>query len=146
MKERLSEIRGRLERATEGPWQGWSFKERQEDNISIHGAPRKYRHIQIMNRDSSDVIVGNSNSIDHPNIMNDSDFIAHSREDVPWLLDRLQNAEDRVEIMKQYMMEKCGVSELIAEGFATFCKGDIPPEAIEMAKRVEERLTDSCST
>ena len=81
--ERIKEIRERAEKATVGPWvtvscsHGGRILTRGDTNVG-----RKERHpqtyIQIVPRE-------------------DAHFIAHAREDIPWLLERVEELEKEVE-------------------------------------------------
>jgi len=79
--DRLAQIRARCERATDGPWKhdtdylgGGIFQER------VGGWAITRCH-------------GYGPDSDHERMPADAEFIAHSREDVPYLLERVENLE-----------------------------------------------------
>lgn len=72
--QRLAEIEARTKAATPGPW-------RREGD---------WNDIAAIDTDGTPYgVAGNDESISHP----DAEFIAHAREDVPWLIERLSRAE-----------------------------------------------------
>ena len=80
---RLDEIKKRAEAASPGPWDfrsglGW---------FDVHAHP--YLH------NSGNVLISVHNGT--PENKRDADFIAHAREDVPWLLAQLEAAQNVVE-------------------------------------------------
>lgn len=75
IRQRLTEIRGRLDKATTLPW--WQGPHYRTDVHSIMGRV---------------AVVGNLGA---PQAIADAEFIAHAREDIPYLLDQLAAAEAR---------------------------------------------------
>jgi hypothetical protein len=73
---RIGEIRARCEAATPGPW---SVTGRNGHDLTIYG------HIAVLPPDSA--------STAYCMDMTDARFIAHAREDVPWLLKRVEALE-----------------------------------------------------
>lgn len=79
MQDRLSEIRGRLERATEGPWE--VFISGMEESQSWRGRLGR----------STWVTVPIAN---HSGDKEDAEFLAHSRSDIPYLLGVIEELSD----------------------------------------------------
>ena len=83
MSERLEEIRARVEAATPGPWYPQpGYVMRSESGV--------HPEVCLM-CGPEHTGVGSSDAV------SDGAFIAHAREDIPYLLDRLERAEARVE-------------------------------------------------
>lgn len=82
MTDRIAEIRERLEKATPEPWGWWDYGLRQ-------GGKGPYvideRYLPEMDRDTPDL-----------------SFIAHARADIPYLLDRLEAAEEALQPYEEY--------------------------------------------
>lgn len=85
--DRLAEIRARLYAATPGPWECVAEEVKEDENGSAHFL----HHIQVTNDadhdDAGEMIVYGSDWSDRrTNFSANDQFIAHSREDVEWLL------------------------------------------------------------
>ena len=74
--KRLEEIRERVEKATEGPWEFYD----------------RYGDLGLVVVENSDADPITDTELRHPGMdhacvrRKDGDFIAHSRQDIPWLL------------------------------------------------------------
>ena len=93
IKDRLTEIEERLSRATPGPWEAKRTDRGKCDGIapSTHNHPPErgcyaYDDPGWTNCPASGEIVTTDSGYYGPN-MDDAEFIAHAREDIPWLLD-----------------------------------------------------------
>lgn len=105
--ERLTEIRERVETATEGPWHTTPLYESGDGSTRAH-------------EDDDHGIAGPEH--DNPSIAqmlwaHDAAFVAHAREDVPWLIDQLQatllraeQAEQRIGSLKSTMSRSIDAS------------------------------------
>jgi hypothetical protein len=95
MTDRFKEIRERAEAATEGPWEWW-------DSCS-------WRRLGVKDDYGNHVLQPHVASDGHPDVIcekSNRDFIAHSRTDIPYLLDEiakrdalLERALRRLELM-----------------------------------------------
>ncbi len=112
----LSEIRARVEKATEGPWRismsGFSVKSN-ADNPIVCKNPKGV----------------NAKTIDIKDWLTDADFIAASRTDIPRLLRIVERA---VEALKNAELSFMGM------GNATIDHG-LPPTAQELINMCEDR-------
>lgn len=77
---RIDEIRERAEKATKGPWE-WSGRKEDADGFIYH--PQGSYLADTL------ILLGDTYEDDHL----DLDFIAHSREDIPYLLNRIKELE-----------------------------------------------------
>lgn len=83
--DRLAQIRDRTENATQGPWRALTSGVRNGDHWSVHYQHSDARWWPIAHIASQD---GANEGQRQP----DAEFIAHARQDVPWLLDQLDQA------------------------------------------------------
>ena len=75
---RMDDIKGRMEAATEGPWRAglqWT------PGAGVGVLSAKSRH------DNEDVF---ASCCDHGAEPTDAQFIAHARQDIPWLVERIE--------------------------------------------------------
>ena len=107
---RLDEIKARAEAATEGPWVECSeypadglvsapLAERYRREDEGQGWSSVYDQWQIIRTDSGY----------YPPNDADMAFIAHSREDIPWLIERVEQLEEVVQGVAE--MDPCGMTE-----------------------------------
>lgn len=101
--KRLEKIREREQAATKGPWQIWrgpEFAGGGEDicigagekwlaNMEHRSSPCKDFNAPEHDNDSCDICSTCADDITAEEVKN-SEFIVHSREDIPWLLDKVQ--------------------------------------------------------
>lgn len=88
--KRLEEIEARVNAATPGPWE-WEDTERQRWGVTAKGL--------VANK--GDVIHADDFYLDGKE--RDLDFISHSRDDIPFLLDKLKRAQEII----QYGRDAC---------------------------------------
>jgi hypothetical protein len=79
---RLEEIQARAEAATEGPWSIWHDLDHQ--GFKTVGDAESYQ--EVLETGETD----ESNPTAHVYTEHDAEFIAHAREDAPWLIRRVQ--------------------------------------------------------
>lgn len=106
---RLSAIRQREREATAGPWVHWQGYDQDQDFVSLVKFP-----------DGEDVSMLT---------MQNAEFIAHARADVPWLLDRIQRLERERIVLVSERDRLRGFRDGVVEG-----SGSIPappPDAKE---------------
>ena len=91
MQDKLTEIRQRVEKATQGLWESWEFTEGNINGKNI------YELIRLATADESyvdldycDVVYPMSGVLTHEDIV----FIVHARQDITYLLNALQLAQD----------------------------------------------------
>lgn len=117
--QRLAEIRDRESKATKGPW--FISHRHWNDSLAATEAILKFPFIGrsgesleslgwlVMGKDfhhSSNRSADGTNITDLPRVANE-DFIAHSRADIPWLLDRVAELEAKLkETEKSYQTVK----------------------------------------
>jgi len=85
MKTKLQEIKGRADRATAGPWERTKF-----NNIIV-----------------------NKEEIVSAEYAADIKFIAHARQDVPWLLDMIQQLQGRERVLRDALELLTGMCESV---------------------------------
>jgi hypothetical protein len=83
--ERLKEIQERLDKATPGPWQR---------NMMKLGLPSP--HVVDFGRPPKSPFAVLHSDVEPTNTTNDADFIAHSREDIPFLLADNERKDDLI--------------------------------------------------
>jgi hypothetical protein len=88
--ERIAEIQARCEAATAAPW----VVEELDGYITGHVTAKVHDYCGNSGRAARRDSVTHSDSM----IQRDADFIAHAREDVPWLLDEIARLAESVEI------------------------------------------------
>lgn len=87
--DRLQEIKERAEKATPGPW----------DSVCSSGA---IRHV-VRNVDHDSYC---SNESNHETFGKyDGEFIAHSREDIPWLIREIEAAKERIKMFENQLLQ-----------------------------------------
>ena len=86
---RLQEIRDRAEKATEGPWCLVS-------NNQIHDRETKFNNCGVRIGETPNLIAVEK----CPNGSENAEFIAHARQDIPYLLDALQQAQEENKKLK----------------------------------------------
>ena len=105
--ERIKEIEERVKAATEGPWidvtldkascGGW----RMCGDKAIQKAPSGAL-IQSKMHTSSEAVIQASNYDDSPWMLpEDRTFIAHAREDIPWLIERVKELEKALRLARE---------------------------------------------
>jgi hypothetical protein len=82
--ERLAEIEARANAATNGPWYA--------DVTRYHRRPASEQEVVVATDTMSIVRLSGSKGF-HEEAMPDAEFIAHARQDVPWLLARVRELE-----------------------------------------------------
>lgn len=103
--DRLAEIRARVEKATKGPWATAVYREDKEpiewlrENLShgsgpLHGVWCPEHPLTIGTHPDPDHAVMAAVTGNGPTSKPNSDFIAHAREDVPFLLARVAALEE----------------------------------------------------
>jgi len=95
-EEMLAEIRGRVEKATPGPWEtriddGWPIGSFATGNSGEDG---KDYTVQCVGNRASDLCDSGS-TLD---AKDDAKFIAHSREDLPYLLALVEELQNKLKI------------------------------------------------
>ena len=114
-REQRESIRERCNKATTGPWK-------------IENPSRGSEIIAVKKADNFDWILSMQVS-NCPNFMEDADFIANTRQDIPALLDALEAAEKRADALERAIKKNtdaCCFScvsfeQCIAYGKATAC-------------------------
>lgn len=87
---RVDDIRARAEAATQGPWAIWHDLDHR--GFTTVGDAESYDEI-LANGECEE-----SNPTAHVYVEEDAEFIAHAREDVPWLLEHVDRLlEERAE-------------------------------------------------
>lgn len=85
---RLEEIKKRTETATSGPWESECRKE------NIYHPDKCWNHDVTCEKGEAIIIQSNAFlNEDHAN----AEFIAHARKDIPWLLDKLEDAIELIQ-------------------------------------------------
>lgn len=84
MDERLAEIEARVNAATDGPWRVRGRDERHGPPHVVAGTPSALR---------ATVADYKTNVADYT-FQTDAEFIAHAREDIPWLLAQLASVRE----------------------------------------------------
>lgn len=94
MQERLSAIKERCENATKGPWYAdignWQVESHCDDYYRAGVCTFSYSSRHDPNIPDSPV-----------SEIYDGEFIAHAREDIPWLLEQLDSLRSSVELWKK---------------------------------------------
>jgi len=79
---RLEEIKKRTEAATPGPWE-WQLDPKDSSEL-----------MAVLRGSNHEIVIGKVISVDN------HEFISHSRTDVPWLLERLEEAVGLLRVFK----------------------------------------------
>lgn len=107
--DRLREIQERVEKATEGPWHAACWPHDTVEQLVDETA------VALRKSDSTDLfgvwvdreqplftaVTGNG-----PTSRENAAFIAHAREDIPYLLDQLQQATQEIARLREYTQHK----------------------------------------
>jgi len=112
-KERLAEIRARAEKATSGPWGKYGIEAAamwESVPGQCIGSPANTEYIARVSGYALPL---------HANV----DFITHSREDIPWLLDRIAELERLVPdaIVLRYMTSHMDLDQQAGWGVPIEC-------------------------
>lgn len=108
MKDRLKEIRERLEKATPGPWLKGSWRGQCKKSHYHGGESCKYDYTLDASAACVSTATENQELIgydDYGPVLgdNDAEFIAHAREDIPFLLSEIERVTaERDEARKFY--------------------------------------------
>lgn len=86
MNQRIGEIRARCEAATPGPW-------------------KQYNDWEVITPSKIQSVAHTFN----PNANNDAEFIAHVREDVPYLLSEVERLIAEIEQYRQMEQNNCAI-------------------------------------
>lgn len=126
---RIAEIRQRADRATGGDWRFRVIRKGdQSDGMVLIGAVAPGHQIR-------------SNPLGGSYPANDGEFIAHARQDVPWLLDQLQQAEAACRMLQQQLVEqRAELTGHLSEAFKSMrvCYDTPADHYREMVRRVVE--------
>lgn len=133
-QEKLAEIWERCEKATPGPWNVNNMSLQHLGALEIDGNGYKgHRCVAIAQY---------SGGSEDPEIRPNANFIAHSREDISWLLDRVEELERLAEINKENRVSLWNALALIrqeVEEYGPVVSGEYiePPPELEAQAIVE---------
>ena len=143
-EERLAEIKARCEAATPGPWRFSEAHEWQEGDGPFDDWGADIQR----DADGDDVVVGGAQDEQGGAVgvlrNEDAEFIAASREDVPWLLTEVERLERRVRYLEhdRQILEKglyeANVERLRAEVATAKAAGR--REVLDMIVQAQQRM------
>ncbi|MBY6273548.1 MAG: hypothetical protein CW346_15230 [Bacillaceae bacterium] len=123
VEQRLREIEERVSKATPGPWEAYGVggihMDGTSDGYSVMTAAGKRLHSPYMTQA-------------------DADFIAHAREDVPWLLSLLREREEQARQLG-VQMERY-LDALVEIRDYAWDRGDPSPDAEHMLELADAAL------
>lgn len=125
VNKRVREIRERVEKATLGPWQF-------APNVNVGGLVRS---------DTGAMAIAAFRE-DHAEMVANAEFIAHAREDIPYLLDRIEKLEEALRKLCEYA--DVDVPDL-PDGDSVGWEGDGTPMTLTFGdiRRARALLSDS---
>jgi len=130
MKNKLNEIRERVENATQGPW------ELREDNFN---GKRIYVFIRSANKDERDIDLNSYNAVSDVSgdlTKEDGVFITHARQDITYLLELLQQTQDKLDRTEEAW-------ELEALKKLTYCENEPNKSIIKINQELKVELQQS---
>lgn len=135
---RIAEIREREQKATAGPWRSISGGNCQTEDGLLHATAE----VEGLPRPWNPVWAGwqvAKNYFKTFMRQEDADFVAHSREDIRWLLGRLHEQAQEIERLKDELMEAQSQVTLYwkkaSESFEHFQRAEAAESALAAAQR-----------
>lgn len=131
--QRLEEIEARVAEATPGPWES--------DGVRVYSRLKNWGFGLVCDCDLSPAPEGEQMPLPH-----DPDFIAHAREDVPWLCQAIRNLLTR----QDKLLESCELARrALTEGMRDLPAGERDPECVRLrvtAKRFLREILSECGS
>lgn len=121
--DRLAEIRARAERATEGPW--------------VQLPPW-----ETVPATTPSIISPNGDIADRIEAEADAEFIAHAREDVPYLLDEVERLRADLSRLDESHARQAATLARVRERLAEYDEGGSHPIARSAARYIAAALTE----
>jgi hypothetical protein len=137
---RLSQIRERCEKATQGPWAWESTGEKSNEwalGVVLDANNQPISGHNEAAGESDDTVVDEAIVDNGVGPFADADFIAHAREDVPYLLDLVSELIRREQALREH-------NEALMDALAAETQRDVPRELIDTEiklKAIEDRVT-----